>query len=92
MASGVLCHRSPILPSCVPETYGILICVGIAAGTVRANIPSFGAEQVKLLKILVSGEISLVDDKIKFKKIRGNIKPIGFNILKECKETDFKTV
>jgi len=47
MASGYLCHRTPASPSCVPETYGILICVGIAGGTVRANIPSFGAEQVK---------------------------------------------
>ncbi|GFG29063.1 hypothetical protein Cfor_02093 [Coptotermes formosanus] len=47
MASGFLCHRTPASPSCVPETYGILICVGIAGGTVRANIPSFGAEQVK---------------------------------------------
>jgi dipeptide/tripeptide permease len=50
MASGILCQRSPALPSCVPETYGILICVGIAAGTVRANIPSFGAEQVNTFK------------------------------------------
>ncbi|PSN41808.1 Solute carrier family 15 member 4 [Blattella germanica] len=47
MASGVLCPRSPLTPSCVPQTYAILICIGIAAGTVRANIPSFGAEQVK---------------------------------------------
>ncbi|PNF22357.1 hypothetical protein B7P43_G17504 [Cryptotermes secundus] len=47
MASGVLCHWSPASSSCVSETYGILICVGIAGGTVRANIPSFGAEQVK---------------------------------------------
>jgi hypothetical protein len=30
--------------------------VGIAAGTVRANIPSFGAEQVKLVTTLVYGE------------------------------------
>ena len=52
MASGFLCHRTPASPSCVPETYGILICVGIAGGTVRANIPSFGAEQVILLKFL----------------------------------------
>jgi len=52
MASGYLCHRTPASPSCVPETYGILICVGIAGGTVRANIPSFGAEQVILLKFL----------------------------------------
>lgn len=49
MASGALCHWSPAFPSCVPETYGILICVGIGGGTVRANIPSFGAEQVKIL-------------------------------------------
>lgn len=56
LASGILCHRSPALPSCVPQTYGILICVGIAAGTVRANIPSFGAEQVKLVTTLVYGE------------------------------------
>lgn len=49
MASGVLCHWSPASSSCVSETYGILICVGIAGGTVRANIPSFGAEQVILL-------------------------------------------
>lgn len=52
MASGLLCYRTPASPSCVPETYGILICVGIAGGTVRANIPSFGAEQVILLKFL----------------------------------------
>jgi hypothetical protein len=60
MASGILCNWSPASSSCVPETYGILICVGVAGGTVRANIPSFGAEQVILLNFFIflfAGEV-----------------------------------
>lgn len=30
----------------LPQLYIIFTCIGIAAGTVRANFPSFGAEQV----------------------------------------------
>ncbi|KAJ1523836.1 hypothetical protein ONE63_010394 [Megalurothrips usitatus] len=31
----------------LPQLYTIFTCIGIAAGTVRANFPSFGAEQVR---------------------------------------------
>lgn len=31
----------------LPQLYIIFTCIGIAAGTVRANFPSFGAEQVR---------------------------------------------
>ncbi|XP_046979798.1 solute carrier family 15 member 4-like [Schistocerca americana] len=46
-AAGLLCVRDPTKPHCLYEMYAILIAIGIAAGTVRANFPSFGAEQVK---------------------------------------------
>lgn len=47
-AAGVLCSPSnSTSPLCLWEMYGIIVCVGFAAGTVRANFPSFGAEQVK---------------------------------------------
>ncbi|XP_026279499.1 solute carrier family 15 member 4-like isoform X2 [Frankliniella occidentalis] len=31
----------------LPQLYIIFTCIGVAAGTVRANFPSFGAEQVR---------------------------------------------
>lgn len=48
-ASGILCSRDSSTPLCFYEIYGLLICIGVAAGTVRANFPSFGAEQVNSL-------------------------------------------
>ncbi|XP_067014683.1 solute carrier family 15 member 4 [Anabrus simplex] len=46
-AAGVLCNPDSTSAICIYEIYSVLVCVGIAAGTVRANFPSFGAEQVK---------------------------------------------
>jgi peptide/histidine transporter 3/4 len=45
-AGGLICPESGGEPSCQLAMYGILVSIGVAAGTVRANFPSFGAEQV----------------------------------------------
>ncbi|KAF4518883.1 hypothetical protein B566_EDAN006734 [Ephemera danica] len=40
------CNRQKIT-SCSPHIFSIMVIVGLAVGTVKANIPPFGAEQVR---------------------------------------------